>query len=127
MHSSAEGKLFWLLLLMLALGAALGVSFNRWFSSSWLALAAVLLPGTLVALRNAMLRQVIADGLVDEAYLAARTTGWDAVRAAVQEYTPEVAERITGVPAERIVAAARLYWRAPTSHGWRVSSGRASN
>ena len=72
-------------------------------------------PGTDVALLNAMLRQVIADGLVDEAYLAARTTGWEAVRTAVQEYTPEVAERITGVPAERIIAAARLYGRAPTS------------
>jgi len=72
-------------------------------------------PGTDVALLNAMLRQVIEDGLVDEAYLAARTTGWEDVRAAVQEYTPEVSERITGVPAERIVAAARLYGRAPTS------------
>jgi assimilatory nitrate reductase catalytic subunit len=62
-----------------------------------------------------MLRQVIQDGLVDEAYLAARTTGWDEVRAAVQEHTPERAERIAGVPAERIVAAARLYGRAPIS------------
>ncbi|MCC6173902.1 MAG: molybdopterin oxidoreductase family protein [Chloroflexi bacterium] len=72
-------------------------------------------PGTDVALLNAMLRQVIADGRVDDAYLAARTNGWDEVQAAVQEYTPEMAERITGVPAERIVAAARLYGRAPTS------------
>jgi assimilatory nitrate reductase catalytic subunit len=72
-------------------------------------------PGTDIALLNCMLRQVILDGLVDEAYVAARTTGWDQVRATVDSYTPERAERITGVPAERIVAAARLYGRADPS------------
>ena len=77
----------------------------------WLAVR----PGTDIAVLNAMLRQVIHDGLVDENYIVARTTGWDAVRAAVEEYTPELAERLAGVPAERIVAAARLYGRAATS------------
>lgn len=72
-------------------------------------------PGTDVALLDAMLRQVIHDGRVDAAYLEARTTGWDAVRAAVEPYTPEEAERISGVPAARILAAARLYGAAPTS------------
>ena len=72
-------------------------------------------PGTDVALLNALLRQVIHDGLTDEAYLAERTTGWEAVREAVEPYTPEMAERIAGVPAERIVAAARLFGRAPRS------------
>jgi assimilatory nitrate reductase catalytic subunit len=72
-------------------------------------------PGADVALLNAMLRQIIQDGLVDETYLAARTTGWEQVRATVEAYRPERAERIAGLPAERIVAAARLYGRAPTS------------
>ncbi|MGE0543337.1 MAG: molybdopterin oxidoreductase family protein [Dehalococcoidia bacterium] len=72
-------------------------------------------PGTDIAVFNAMLRQIIHDGLTDDAYLAARTTGWKEVRAAVEPYTPEEAERIAGVPAERIVAAARLYGRAETS------------
>jgi assimilatory nitrate reductase catalytic subunit len=72
-------------------------------------------PGADVALLNAMLRQIVHDGLVDEAYVAARTTGWDEVRATVEPYTPELAERIAGVPAERIVAEARLYGRAGTS------------
>jgi assimilatory nitrate reductase catalytic subunit len=72
-------------------------------------------PGTDVAVMNAMLRQIIHDGLADEAYIQARTVGWDAVRAAVEPYTPELAERIAGVPAERIVAAARLYGQAATS------------
>lgn len=72
-------------------------------------------PGTDLALLNAMLRQIIHDGLVDEAYIADRTTGWEAVRAAVESYTPERAQDISGVPAARIVAAARLYGRAATS------------
>jgi len=72
-------------------------------------------PGTDIAVLNAMLRQIIHDGLVDETYIRERTVGWEDVRAAVEPYTPEVAERIAGVPAARIVTAARLYGRAATS------------
>ena len=72
-------------------------------------------PGTDVAVLNAMLRQIIHDGLVDEEYVATRTVGWDAVRQTVEEFTPEVAERISGVPAERVVAAARLYGQTDPS------------
>jgi assimilatory nitrate reductase catalytic subunit len=69
-------------------------------------------PGTDIAVLNAILRQLIHGGQVDEEYLAARTNGWEAVRAAVEPYTPEVAEQIAGVPAARIVAAARLFGQA---------------
>ncbi len=72
-------------------------------------------PGTDMAVLNAMLRQIIHDGLVDQDYVAARTNGWDEVRAMVEPYTPEEAERIAGVPAERVLAAARLYGRAARS------------
>nr|MBA3947859.1 molybdopterin oxidoreductase family protein [Herpetosiphonaceae bacterium] len=72
-------------------------------------------PGTDIVVLNAMLRQIIHDGLADETYLQERTVGWEEVRATVEPYTPELAERIAGVPAERIVAAARLYGRAATS------------
>jgi assimilatory nitrate reductase catalytic subunit len=72
-------------------------------------------PGTDVAVLNAILRQIIHDGMVDEAYVRERTVGWDEVRATVEEFTPEVAQQISGVPAERIIAAARLYGRAATS------------
>ena len=72
-------------------------------------------PGTDIAVLNCMLRQIIHDGLVDEAYVAARTVGWETVRETVEEFTPELAERLSGVPAERIVAAARLYGRADPS------------
>ncbi len=72
-------------------------------------------PGTDVAVLNSMLRQVVHDGLVDEGYVAARTVGWEAVRRTVERYTPEEAERLAGVPAARIVAAAGLYGRAGRS------------
>jgi assimilatory nitrate reductase catalytic subunit len=72
-------------------------------------------PGTDVAILNAMLRVLIYEGLVDEEYVARRTNGWEETRRAVEEFTPDVAERISGVPAERILAAARLYGRADPS------------
>src|SRR3546814_2064621 len=74
------------------------------------------------------LRQLIHDGMVDEAYLTERTTGWDAVREAVEPFTPEEAERLSGVPRERIVAAARMYGESDPSlilHA-RGKLGRAS-
>ncbi|MPQ99004.1 molybdopterin-dependent oxidoreductase [Modestobacter sp. I12A-02628] len=56
------------------------------------------LPGTDLALANGLLHIALADGLVDEAYVAARTTGFEEVRAAVARYWPDRVERITGVP-----------------------------
>ncbi|HSJ65045.1 MAG TPA: formate dehydrogenase subunit alpha [Gemmatimonadaceae bacterium] len=74
-----------------------------------------LLPGTDVALLNGMLHHVIASELEDRAFLAARTHGFDALRKAVEPYTPEVAERITGVSATLIRQAAEWYARGPRS------------
>lgn len=68
-----------------------------------------MLPGTDVALLNAMLHHVLERGLEDKAFIAARTTGFDAVREAVRPYTPELGESITGIPAATIRAAAELY------------------
>ncbi len=70
-------------------------------------------PGTDVALFNAMARVILADGLWDDGFVRARTEGFDAWRAAVEPYTPEHAEAITGVPAADIVQAARWYARPP--------------
>ncbi|GAB4081418.1 molybdopterin oxidoreductase family protein [Modestobacter muralis] len=56
------------------------------------------LPGTDLALANGLLHIALAEGLVDEAYIAARTTGFDDVRAGVAGYWPDRVERLTGVP-----------------------------
>jgi len=72
-------------------------------------------PGTDLAVLNGILRQLIHDGLVDEEYIASRTVGWEDVRASVEPFTPEEAERLSGVPRERIVAAARMFGEADPS------------
>ncbi len=57
---------------------------------------------------------VIRDGLVDEAYVNARTDGYEAIADVVSAYTPEATEELTGVPAEDIVRAAHIYGEAET-------------
>jgi formate dehydrogenase major subunit len=73
------------------------------------------LPGTDVALLNGMLHHVLALGLEDTAFIAARTHDFDRVREAVKPYTPERAEQISGVPAALIKQAAEWYARGPRS------------
>jgi formate dehydrogenase (NADP+) alpha subunit len=65
--------------------------------------------GTDVALVNAMMHVIISEGLEDRKFIETRTEDFAALEAAVADYTPELAERITGVPAELIVEAARTY------------------
>jgi assimilatory nitrate reductase catalytic subunit len=71
-----------------------------------------LAPGTDAALSNALLHVAIRDRLIDPDYIAARTTGFDAVDHAVRAYWPDRAERITGVAASKIVEAAHLLGEA---------------
>jgi assimilatory nitrate reductase catalytic subunit len=59
------------------------------------------LPATDLALANGLLHIALAEGLVDEEYVAARTTGFDDVRAGVAGYWPDRVERLTGVPVEQ--------------------------
>ena len=73
------------------------------------------LPGTDVALMNGMLNHILALGLEDRAFIAARTHAFDKVREAVAPYTPERAETISGVSASVIRRAAELYARGPRS------------
>ena len=72
--------------------------------------------GTDVALFNAMMNVIVSEDLCDEEFIAERTEGFDEFRHCVEEYSPERAEAITGVPADQIRAAARMY----------ASAGRAS-
>jgi formate dehydrogenase major subunit len=72
-----------------------------------------MLPGTDVALFNSMLAHIIEADLCDRTFIRERTRDFDAVREAVKPYTLEVGARITGIPAERIRAAAELYARGP--------------
>lgn len=64
--------------------------------------------GTNLALLNALLHELIANGHYDEDYLRRSTVGFDALRALVADYPPEYAESVCGVPARQIRAAAQL-------------------
>ncbi|SDU89245.1 assimilatory nitrate reductase catalytic subunit [Microlunatus sagamiharensis] len=55
------------------------------------------LPGTDLALANGLLHLAIREDLVDQEYVATRTTGFAAVRDGVAAYWPDRVERITGV------------------------------
>jgi predicted molibdopterin-dependent oxidoreductase YjgC len=66
-------------------------------------------PGSDVWLVNALMHVILREGLQDDEYIAEHTEDFDAVREVVARYTPEEAEKVTGVPAEDIVATAREY------------------
>ncbi len=66
-------------------------------------------PGTDVAVLNGMAQVILSEGLHDESFIESRTEEFDVWRAAVESYTPERAEELSGVPAEMIRRAARLY------------------
>jgi assimilatory nitrate reductase catalytic subunit len=65
-------------------------------------------PGTDLALANGLLHIAIAGGHVDDAYIAARTSGFGEVRRVTAAYWPERVERITGVTVGEQRAAVRL-------------------
>jgi formate dehydrogenase major subunit len=72
-------------------------------------------PGRDVALLNAMLHVIIAEGLHDRQYVAAHTTDFEALSRHVATLTPEAMEKICGVAAADIRAAARAFATARTA------------
>ncbi|TYL55021.1 molybdopterin oxidoreductase family protein [Nocardioides sp. BGMRC 2183] len=65
-------------------------------------------PGTDLALALGVLHLLDARGAVDEAYITARTTGFDAVRRDAAAWWPERVERASGVGGEELRALADL-------------------
>ncbi|MST33364.1 formate dehydrogenase subunit alpha [Acidimicrobiaceae bacterium USS-CC1] len=78
-----------------------------------------LLPGTNVAILNAMAHTILTEGLADRAFVAERCepeafAAWE--RFILQpDNSPEALEGVTGVPAAEVRAAARLYAAGPNS------------
>ena len=72
-------------------------------------------PGTDLALANGLLFLAIEGGLVDEDYVAARTSGWDDLRRRVSLYWPAQVERLTGVSEPDLRAAVQLLGDADTA------------
>lgn len=75
------------------------------FATLWLPLK----PGSNVPLFSAMAHVIVKEGLVNRAFVDARTTGYEEFVQSLEPFTPEYAEAITGVDRNLIVEAARLY------------------
>ena len=69
-------------------------------------------PDSDVALLNAMMQVIDAEGLTDETFIAERTTGYAAFRANLAAFTPEAMAPVCGIAPEAIREVARLYARA---------------
>jgi formate dehydrogenase alpha subunit len=69
-------------------------------------------PGTDVAWINGMIRIIIEEGLYDREFVQERTEGFEELKTAVADYTPERVEQISGIPAAGLAEAARVYAQA---------------
>jgi anaerobic selenocysteine-containing dehydrogenase len=71
-------------------------------------------PGSDAALAFALLHVLRRDDLIDREFIARHTVGWDEVEPLLDDCTPAWGETTTGVPAELIEQAARLYGAGPS-------------
>jgi len=72
-------------------------------------------PGTDAALANGLLHIAIQEGYLDEEFIAARTQGFEIVRKVASSYWPARVERITGIPEQLLIQAARLLEKSATA------------
>jgi formate dehydrogenase major subunit len=66
-------------------------------------------PDSDVALLNAMIHTIIEEGLADRAFIEARTSNFDALRANVSAFSPEEMASVCGIPAATIREVARAF------------------
>ena len=88
---------------------------RRTASAQWADVWLGLHVGSDIALANTMAREIIHAGLAHESFINNGTTGFAAYREAVEPYTLEYGERVTGVPGDAIREAAHGYARAKTA------------
>ena len=69
-------------------------------------------PGTDVAVFQAMAHTIVKEKLFDPTFINERTEGFNEYFESLEEFTPEWAESVSGVPAESIREAARIYANA---------------
>jgi assimilatory nitrate reductase catalytic subunit len=74
-------------------------------------------PGTDLAVFLSMLHVIVEDGLVRPEFIAEKTTGFEAVRASVRDWTPARGAGISGVRPEDIVTAAHWIGRTDRAMG----------
>ena len=72
-------------------------------------------PGQDVALLNAMLHTIIEEGLTDEQYIQAHTSGFEDLKTMVKDFSPEAMESVCGIDAATIRDVARTFARSERS------------
>jgi formate dehydrogenase major subunit len=66
-------------------------------------------PDTDVAMLNAMIHTIIDEGLVDEKFIASRTSGYEALKENARNFSPEKMAPICGIPAQTLREVARAF------------------
>ncbi|MBB1093458.1 molybdopterin-dependent oxidoreductase [Rhodopseudomonas palustris] len=64
-------------------------------------------PGTDIALFHGLLHIMLWEGWVDASYIEAHTSGFEALKSAVREFTPEHVAALCGLPKADLLTAAR--------------------
>ena len=72
-------------------------------------------PGTDVMLFNGMLHIMLWEGWTQPAYIAAHTSGFEALKAVVRDCTPERVAQVCGIPPQDLHEAARLFATSPAT------------
>ncbi len=80
-------------------------------------------PGTDIYVFLGIMHTIIREGWLDETFIVGRTEGFEAFRDVVEKYTPEHAALMSGVPAEQIEEAARIYSLGQRAKGRSVYPG----
>jgi len=68
--------------------------------------------GTDVSVLNGMMNVIIEEGIYDKEFVATRTENFEQLKEVVSKYPPKVAEKISGIAAEDLKKAARMYAKA---------------
>ncbi len=85
-------------------------------------------PGSDDALALSMINTIINEELYDGDFVSRWTSGFDRLAERVEEYTPQWAEEITWIPAERIREAARMFAASkPAALDWGVAFEHTPN
>ncbi|MDQ6917589.1 MAG: molybdopterin-dependent oxidoreductase [Pseudomonadota bacterium] len=71
-----------------------------------------ILPGTDVALFNGILHLLIWDERIDARFIAEHTSGFEALKKTVREYTPQMVADVCGIASEQLCEAARWFGNA---------------
>ena len=69
-------------------------------------------PGTDVAWINGLIHVILKEGLADSDFIDKHTENFSSMRKIVKKYTPQFVEEITGIPAKKLIEAARIYGSA---------------